>query len=146
MDSTNIDAGQQDRAYWVTTMSRIAEPVLTALARRQLKATMPVEARTPERASFARLEAIGRVLTGIAPWLEAPHLDAQEEALRQRYAQLACLALDAATDQRSPTTVTFRLPFNPSSIRPFSPMPCYAHQVNSTRNSTLVSGTICWNP
>src|SRR5689334_17742425 len=102
-----MDVGQQDRAYWLATMSRIAEPVLSALAHKQLKATMPVEARSEGREAFAHLEALGRLLAGLAPWLERTGQDTQEEQARQRYAYLARLALDAATDPTSPDYCNF---------------------------------------
>ena len=108
-----MDIGQRDRDYWLATMSRIAEPVLRALAGKQLKATMPVESRGQNRVHFTYLEAIGRLLCGIAPWLETPQQHAQEEALRQRYAELARLALDATTDPLSPDYCNFSSSFQP---------------------------------
>lgn len=75
-----MDIGQRDRDYWLATMSRIAEPVLRALAAKQLKATMPVESRGQNRVHFTYLEAIGRLLAGSAPWLETPHQHAQNES------------------------------------------------------------------
>lgn len=108
-----MDVGQQDRAYWLATMSRIADPVLNALAHKQLKATMPVEARGKGREAFAHLEAFGRLLAGMAPWLERPGQDTQEEQARQRYAHLARLALDAATDPASPDYCNFSFSFQP---------------------------------
>ncbi len=108
-----MDAGQRDRDYWLATMRTIAEPVLMALASRQLKATMPVEAQEQGRAHFTHLEAIGRLLCGIAPWLETPQQDAQEEALRQRYAHLARLGIDAATDPASPDYCNFSFALQP---------------------------------
>jgi len=62
-------------------MNRIAEPVLTAVAGVQLKKKMPVEAREQERVHFTHLEVLGRLLAGMAPWLETPQLDVQEEGL-----------------------------------------------------------------
>ena len=108
-----MDNTQNDRMYWLTTMSRIAEPVLTALAEKRLKAEMPVESNGPECAKFTHLEAIGRLLTGIAPWLETTHPIPQEEALRRRYAELARLAIDAATDPTSPDYCNFSYSFQP---------------------------------
>lgn len=108
-----MDVGQQDRAYWLATMSRIAEPVLSALAHKQLKATMPVEARSEGREAFAHLEALGRLLVGMAPWLERTGQETQEEQARQRYAHLARLALDAATDPTSPDYCNFSFSFQP---------------------------------
>ena len=66
---------ESDRQYWVRTMSKVAEPVLTNLAAGTLKRAMPVECVTgnvAERRKVTHLEAIGRLLAGIAPWLEAP--------------------------------------------------------------------------
>src|SRR3954467_11039727 len=102
-----MDTGQKDRLYWLATMNKIAEPVLTALAGKRLRAEMPVESCGQDRAHFAYLEALGRLLTGIAPWLETPCQFPQEEERRQRYADLARLAIDAATDPKSPDYCNF---------------------------------------
>ena len=52
---------------------RLAEPVLTNLAAGTLRARMPVEeAEGAGRRSVTYLEAFGRLLAGIAPWLELP--------------------------------------------------------------------------
>jgi len=104
-----MEIGARDRVYWLATMRRIAEPVLTALAERRLKAEMPVESRGQRRADCAHLEAIGRLLLGTAPWLETPQLATEEEELRQRYAHLARLALDALSDPASPDYGNFTL-------------------------------------
>jgi hypothetical protein len=108
-----VDRGQRDRAYWLATMSRIAEPVLTALAGEQLKKKMPVEAREQNRINFTHLEVLGRLLAGMAPWLETPLQDQQEEALRQRYTDLARLAISAATNPHSPDYCNFSYSFQP---------------------------------
>lgn len=108
-----MDAGQRDREYWLATLERIAEPVLVACADRQLKARMPVESRGLDRTAFTYLEAVGRLLTGMAPWLETPAWDAREEQARQRYAGLARLALDAITDPGSPDYCNFTTSFQP---------------------------------
>ncbi|PDO10684.1 MAG: hypothetical protein BLM47_06015 [Candidatus Reconcilbacillus cellulovorans] len=101
--------GAGDRAYWVETLCRIAEPVLGALAERKLKASMPVEASDAGRAAYTHLEALGRVLAGIAPWLENISVPAQceEGRLQRRFADLARRAIDAATDPDSPDFVNF---------------------------------------
>lgn len=108
-----MNSGPQDRAYWLATLKRIAEPVLTACAGKQLKAAMPVESNGTNRANYAHLEAVGRLLAGIAPWLERPAQDLAEEHLRQRYAELARLTLDAATDLASPDYGNFAFAFQP---------------------------------
>ena len=65
-----------DRAYWLAVLEKIATPVLGNLSRRELKKAMPVEAANPnDRAQYTHLEAFGRLLAGIAPWLAAQSLD-----------------------------------------------------------------------
>jgi hypothetical protein len=99
-----------DRDYWLHTLDRIARPVLSALARRRLKATMPVETYPPnrlDRRQFSHLEAIGRTLAGIAPWLELGPADTDEGKLRAELADLARKSIDAATDPASPDYMNF---------------------------------------
>jgi len=67
------------RAYWIQVAERLARPVLTHMAQGQLKAALPPRPNPPGpgREAFAPLEALGRLLAGIAPWLEtgeAPEL------------------------------------------------------------------------
>ncbi len=79
------------RQSWLTTMDRIARPVLSALAKDELHAVMPVRSKSPreDREQFTYLEAFGRTLTGIAPWLELPNLTGEEAALQQEYRRMA---------------------------------------------------------
>jgi hypothetical protein len=69
---------------------------------------MPVEeADGAGRRSVSHLEAFGRLLAGIAPWLELP-LDATPEGrLRARYADLARRALAVAVDPSSADAMNF---------------------------------------
>ncbi|KIL42258.1 hypothetical protein SD70_01605 [Gordoniibacillus kamchatkensis] len=96
-----------DRKYWLDTMLHIAGPVLKALAARELKRTMPMEARTDDRDRFTYLEALGRTLAGIAPWLETGPTEGEEGAKRAAAAELARAAIDAATDPASPDAMNF---------------------------------------
>lgn len=66
-------AAAGDRALWVSTMRRLADPVLRNLAAGTLKARMPVEQATAaDRRNVTHLEALGRLLAGLAPWIEIP--------------------------------------------------------------------------
>ena len=78
-------AGQ--REYWVSVARRLADPVLSNLAAGTLKASMPVEEIAGAgRASVTHLEAFGRLLAGLAPWLELAEDGSEEGRLRARYA------------------------------------------------------------
>ncbi|WP_127585427.1 DUF2264 domain-containing protein [Paenibacillus koleovorans] len=104
-----VKQGAADRQYWLSTLRRIAEPVLTTLDSRTLKARMPIEKRPEslDRHMFTYLEALGRLLAGIAPWLEHGPDQGEEGALRSRYAELARSAIDAGTDPSSPDYMNF---------------------------------------
>ena len=58
-----------DRAYSVEVLTRVARPVLTALAEGRLKQELPVHEWERNRTNYSGLEALGRTLAGIAPWL-----------------------------------------------------------------------------
>ena len=112
--SSGSQAGQppvstrDDRQVWVEVARRLADPVLTNLANGTLKARMPVEqAAGANRQTVTHLEALGRLLAGIAPWLELPADDSAEGKLRARYAALAGRAIDRAVDPGSPDFLNF---------------------------------------
>lgn len=90
-----------NRIYWVDTLHRVSYPVLFALSERRLKERMPVESKI-DRSGCTHLEALGRTLCGLAPWLELPVQDGEEGRLRARTAELARRAIDAGTDPESP--------------------------------------------
>src|SRR5690242_3050947 len=74
-----------DRDYWRTTLVRIAHPVLDSLSQRKLRASMPVEApqsSVEDRRHYTYLEAFGRTLSGVAPWLESGESTGTEGELR----------------------------------------------------------------
>jgi hypothetical protein len=102
-------SGSADRKYWVSVMARLAGPVLGRLSRRELRKAMPVETRggAADRARFAHLEAFGRLLSGMSPWLVAQRLDGEEAARRGEFAELARRCLEAATDPASPDFMNF---------------------------------------
>jgi hypothetical protein len=100
---------ETDRQYWVRTLDRLAGPVLRNLAAGTLKRNMPVECVTgdpAERRRYTHLEALGRLLAGIAPWLEAPLEAGSERDLQQQYAALARQALGRLPTRAHPTSST----------------------------------------
>ncbi len=110
-------ASGDDRAYWVSVADRIARPVLTNLAQRTLKQNMPVECFGPglltSRKNCTYLEALGRLLDGLAPWLAVENLTDDELKLQSEYRLLAQKSLDAATDPASPDFLNYsKMPQN----------------------------------
>ena len=93
------------RQDWLTLMLKIADPVLHDLAARRLHETLPVEKQ--DRSMYAHLEAFGRTMTGISPWLALEGLTGEEAELQKRYRALAAACMDAATDPESPDHMNF---------------------------------------
>jgi len=100
-------AGSPDRELTVKTLDRIARPVIQALAEGKLKETFPVHAWEKDRARWTHLEAFGRTLAGISPWLALGPADSPEGRLRARYIELTRRALVMATDPASPDRMNF---------------------------------------
>ncbi len=77
-----------DRELWLTYLDKVARPVLSSLAGDHLEETMPVvlsvridnkEQRATVTVTY--LEAWGRLLSGIGPWLNSEGGSKEEVAL-----------------------------------------------------------------
>jgi hypothetical protein len=101
------DTGGDDRAYSVRVLTQISEPVLTSLANGKLKQNLPAYDWEKDRNNYAPLEAFGRTLSGIAPWLELGPDDTPEGKLRAKFIDLSTRALVNATDPSSPDFLNF---------------------------------------
>jgi len=99
-----------DRAFYLAQLDRVAHPILTALSRGQLKATMPVEAAPGQESSrrkVTHLEAFGRTLSGLAPWLESTPTDPTESNLHAHYLDLTHKSILSTLDPQSPDHLDF---------------------------------------
>jgi len=100
--------GVAERAAWVARLTRIADPVLSHLAAGTLKRAMPVEqADGANRAPVTHLEALGRLLAGLGPWLALPAADTAEGRARARLLDLARRSIAQAVDPASPDALNF---------------------------------------
>lgn len=69
---------------------------------------MPVEAaNVDDRKQYSHLEAFGRLLGGMSPWLELGPDNTAEGKLRKKYIDLALICLHNATDPQSPDFMNF---------------------------------------
>ena len=73
-----------DREFWVETMDKIARPVISNLAEGSLRQNMPFESLSddPLRKEVSYLEAFGRTMCGIGPWLALGSDESPEGQLR----------------------------------------------------------------
>ena len=86
------------RQYWLGLMDQIAWPVLSALAEDTLRQVLPIESKSSreDREQYTYLEAFGRTLTGIAPWLELEGLTGEEAVRQAEYRRMALQGLHNA--------------------------------------------------
>ncbi|GAB3529494.1 DUF2264 domain-containing protein [Pontibacter brevis] len=96
-------AAANDRAVWLQYMDKVARPVMSNLAADQLKEKMPVALsekidNKASREKVAYLEAFGRVMSGIGPWLNLEGGSEEEVALRNQYRQWALKAVANAVN------------------------------------------------
>lgn len=95
--------GNKDRQFWLAHLDKLARPVLTNLAKDELRRNMPVELseRTDNsigRKRAAYLEAFARLLSGIGPWLNLEGGAAAEQKLRNEYRQLVLKSISNAVN------------------------------------------------
>lgn len=101
--------GIQDRQVWVEALSKIATPVLKNLAEGTFKQNFPFESLStdPDRQEVSYLEAVGRTICGIAPWLELGPDETPEGRQRAQMIALAVKGLSNAVDPKSPDHLRF---------------------------------------
>ncbi len=101
-------ASSADRQEWIQLLERVALPVLVNLADGRLRERMPIEqAAGSDRSKVTHLEAVGRLLNGIAPWLDADGLTGDEARLQSKFRTLVQRGLDVGLDPASPDALNF---------------------------------------
>lgn len=88
----------EDRIFWVSTLQKIAYPVLNNLSKGTLRKNMPFESNSSEGQKFIYLEAFARVFNGIAPWLELGADNSDEGKIRAKYIQLTLKSISNAVN------------------------------------------------
>ena len=96
------------RKQWIDAMCKIVTPVLDMLEQGKLKQSLPLTFHE-ERKAFAPLEAFGRSMLGLAPWLEADSeiLDEEERTRQAVYRAKAVRCIEMATNPESPDFMLF---------------------------------------
>lgn len=101
---------KNDRTYWTKLLCKIASPVLSHMSEGKLKEQMPVETPSDSyggREKVTHLEALGRTMAGVAPWLTLPETADEESRLRKDLKEKALKSIAHAVDPSSPDYLNF---------------------------------------
>lgn len=102
--------GAEERDLWVKYLWKITYPVIHNLAEGTLSKNMPLE-KAPDYGGgvekMTYLEAVGRTLAGVAPWLALPDDDTPEGKLRKQMREETLKGLSHAVDPNSPDKLNF---------------------------------------
>ena len=98
-----------DRQYWVNITHKISFPILHSLSKGELKKLMPVENNKKAKGNehFTYLEALGRLLCGISPWLESKESSRREIKIKEKIKILALKSIHNAVNPLSPDYMIF---------------------------------------
>lgn len=94
-----------DRAYWVDMLYRIAQPVLSQMAEGKLQQNMTLELSPIWDGRDTRvtyLETFGRLMAGVAPWLNLPDDNSEEGKKRAQIRKWALKSYANGVDPESP--------------------------------------------
>lgn len=94
-----------DRAYWVDMLYRIAQPVLSQMAEGKLQQNMTLELSPiwdGRDTRVAYLETFGRLMAGVAPWLNLPDDNSEEGKKRAQIRKWALKSYANGVDPESP--------------------------------------------
>ncbi|MET1754177.1 DUF2264 domain-containing protein [Novosphingobium sp. RD2P27] len=106
-----LPSGRADRVFSVDLARRMAEPILAKMSRGQLRRDWKIElsptwdGRDP---GVGYLEAFGRLIDGLAPWLALPDDQTEESRLRARLREQALQSFEHSVDPKSPDYLTWR--------------------------------------
>jgi len=103
---------QNDRSYWIDILSKLASPILENISQGTFRKNMPMivsptfDTRDP---GVGYLEAFGRLLAGMAPWLALPDDNTKEGKLRSKFRKQALLGIANGSNPSSPDYFSWRV-------------------------------------
>ncbi len=99
------DKFSSDRAYWVQLLQKISAPVLDNMSKGELRKNMAIEVSPSwdgRPKDVAYMEAFGRLIAGIAPFVALPEEDTAEGKIRRKLKQQIQQSLAHAVNPSSP--------------------------------------------
>ncbi len=101
---------------WVETLHKIAAPVFSNIANQTFKNKFPLKVYNGNLEEIARqthLEALGRSMAGVGPWLNLHGLEGREKELQQKMVSDVIRSIHNATHPDSPDFMNFSVSIQP---------------------------------
>lgn len=112
-----VTSGAQDRQFWAELLYKMSSPVILNLADGSLKKNMPLEVPPGQTTDFFKkvtyLEAVGRTMAGVAPWLALPDEEIKEGLMRKKLRLALLKGIANAVDPANPDYLNFRTESQP---------------------------------
>jgi len=138
-DSSRDTNGLKDRIYWVRLLDKIAAPILSNMSKGELRKNMPMDyspAWDSRNKEVAYMEAIGRLIVGLAPFVSLPDEDSEEGRIRLKIRSQIQASLTHAVDPASPDYLYWG---SPKVSQPLVDAAFLAHAL-------LLAPTALWEP
>ena len=106
-----VPTGEQDREYVTKLLYRIAYPIVHNMAEGTLRKNLPLEKGPGYYLNVLKvthMEAVGRTMAGIAPWLALPDDDTKEGILRKQLRAELLMGLPNIVNPDHPDYLNFR--------------------------------------
>ena len=106
-----VPTGEQDREYVTNLLYRIAYPIVHNMAEGTLRKNLPLEKGPGYYLNVLKvthMEAVGRTMAGIAPWLALPDDDTKEGILRKQLRAELLMGLPNIVNPDHPDYLNFR--------------------------------------
>lgn len=103
--ATYVNSGADDRKYWVDLLYRMSEPIVRNMSKGELRKNMNMKyspAWDNRDAQVAYLEAFGRLIAGLAPWLGLPDDNTEEGKKRKQIREWTLKSIANSVDPDSP--------------------------------------------
>ena len=99
----------EERDKWVETMLKITTQVVRNLSDNTRKKNMPFESLSSDtlRMQVSPLEAVGRTICGMSPWLELGGDESEEGKIRSKYIDMIVEGITNAVNPNAPDYLVF---------------------------------------
>ena len=106
--SIALENGAKQRCLWIEALDRIATPLLELAADGKLASHSTIRCSIDnEHMNFGRLESVGRLISGIAPWLELTNTPKEERDLQSHLRTQAIRANEQGVRENGPDAWAF---------------------------------------